>query len=175
MEVTYQLEREDYWRFQQFFVRRVPALRRQILATRLFLPVLCALVFWTYHLPLGNYILLLLILSAGWLLFTFRVQKRTTMAMVEARPGAIGLHTMRLDSNGLREQSTVMEAFVLWGNVTEITESPQALAFFLGPQFGFMVPKRAFADPEQAQAFLQTARAYREGLAAGTAPVLPPS
>lgn len=177
MEVTYQLEREDYWQYSKFVVSRVPALKRQSVLRFFVTPGILSLDLWLFH--VGGYWVWTLIFTVAlfglWAVFLLWSQQRGLKVQLEARIGSIGLHTMQLAPDGFREQNAVMECFVKWSKVTEIAESPQVLVFFLGPRFAFIVPKRAFPSPEQAQAFLQTARAYRDGLASGTAPVLPPT
>lgn len=43
----------------------------------------------------------------------------------------------------------------------------------MSQRFGLIVPKRVFPTPEQAQAFLETAQAYRKSALDGTLPLLP--
>ena len=173
MEVTYQLEREDYLRYNRFVIGRVPALKRQALVRFLILPAILAVELRFLHMPLLYYVLLLFSATVLWTAFLLWSQRRAIIALTEARPGAIGLHTLSLQPDGLREQTSVLEARVKWQNVTEIAQSPQVIALFLGPRYGFLVPKRAFPTPEQAQAFLETAQAYRHSALDGAAPVLP--
>lgn len=173
MEITFQVERRDYLDYNKFAVSRLPALKRQGLLRLLFLPALLALEFQFLHLSLLVCVLLILVITAGWTAFLLWGQRRGVIALAEARPGAIGLHTLALGPEGFQEQSSVMATIVKWPKVTEITESKELIVLFLGPRYGFLVPKRAFQTSGQAQVFLETVRAYHKGALDGTAPLLP--
>ena len=173
MEITYQLEREDYLQYNRFVINRVPPLKRQAILRFLTVPVIFAVEFLFLHLPLLFYGLIVFSATVLWIAFLLWSQRRAVIALTLARPGAIGLHTLSLQPDGLREQTSVLEARVKWQNITEVAQSPQMIALFLGPRYGFLVPKRAFPTPEQAQVFLETAQAYRQSALDGTAPDLP--
>ncbi len=173
MEVTYQLERRDYLGYNRFVVSRVPALKRQALIQMFVLPVILALELKVVHVPLWVYGLIVLILAGLWNAYLLWVRRRAVIALADARPGAIGLHTLALAPDGIREQTSVIEAFVRWSKVTEIAENKELVVLFFSPRFGFLIPKRAFPTAEGAQAFLETARAYHKSALDGTAPILP--
>ena len=101
-------------------------------------------------------------------------EKEAYLKTTELDPGAIGLHTILLHPAGCRIQSAVMETWISWAKVTELRQEEKLMVFLLGPRCGFIVPKHAFPTPQQAQAFLETAQAYRAGVLNGTAPLLPP-
>ncbi len=174
VEVTYQLDKHDYLQYNKFVINRVPALKRQVLLRFLLVPGIISAELFFLRLPALSFLLIVLAVAVVWSGFLFWTQQRGVIAQTLARPGAVGLHTSLLLPEGLREQTSVLEARVKWQNITEIAESPQMIVLFISPRYGFIVPKRAFPSPEQAQAFLQTARAYRQSALDGTAPVLPP-
>ncbi len=172
LEVTYALEKSDYLQYNKFVISRVPALKWQVLFRFFFVPAVIGAEFFVLHLAFF-YALIFLGVALGWVSYLLWVQRRTVIAQAQARPGALGLHTVSLQPDGFYSQSAVQDTRVKWQNITEVADSPQMIAFFLSPRFGFIVPKRAFADPAQAQAFLETARAYRRSAYDGTPPVLP--
>ena len=175
IEVTYQLEREDYWQYNTFVIGRIPALKRQTVFSLLFFPAILTFDLWIFHVG-GNSGWLILLGAAVcivWGAFFLWSRKRTYLRTVTAKPGSLGLHSFALCVTGLCEQASVMEVRVKWPGVTEITECKNLLVFFISPRFGFIVPKRAFPTPEQAQLFLETARAYRQSAIDGTPPLLP--
>jgi hypothetical protein len=174
VELTYQLDKNDYLQYNKFVINRVPALKRQMILRFLLVPVIISLELFFLHLPVLNFLLIVLGVAVVWSGFLIWTQQRGVIAQTLARPGAVGLHTILLLPEGLREQTSVLEARVKWQNITEIADSPQVIVLFIGPRYGFVVPKRAFPTPEQAQAFLQTAQAYRQSAIYGTAPELPP-
>ena len=174
MEITYQLEREDYLQYNRFVINRVPALKRQAVLRFLIVPAILSVEFRFLPMPLLFYGLLVFSTTVIWIVFLLWTQRRAVIALTLARPGAVGLHTLSLQPDGLREQTSVLEARVKWQHITEVAQSPQMIALFLGPRYGFLVPKRAFQNPQQAQAFFETAQAYRRSALDGTTPILPP-
>lgn len=173
MEITYTLEQDDYARFSQFLIRRTPALKRQMLLRYLVLPVIIAFELTFLHLGAVPYMALLLLATGLWALYLRWMQKRAIGRVAALRPGAVGLHTMRLDAAGLRNQDPYMTVSVEWGRVIEVLQNAELVFLLLSANYGFMVPLRAFSSLEQAQAFVETARAYRKAARDGTAPVLP--
>ena len=175
MEITYQLEKSDHLQFNQFVINRVPALKRQMLLRFFGLPALISAELYVFHLALVPYLLSAVAVTAGWIAYLWWAQRRVVTVQAQARPGAIGLHTVSLQPDGLYNQTAALDTRAKWQNITEVAENPQMIVLFLSPRFGFIVPKRAFADPAQAQAFFELARAYRQGVLDGTQPMLPPA
>jgi hypothetical protein len=173
MEVTYQLEREDYWQFNKFVINRTPALKRKVAFNLLSPGVIWLGVFWFLHLPLAAYIFLNLAICACWPFYFFPEMKRATIKQAEMVPGALGQHTLIISPEHLRQMSSVSESTVGWHNFTELTEDSLYLLFFMSQRLAFIIPKRAFSTPGQAQTFLETAQAYRQSALDGTTPVLP--
>ncbi len=173
MEVTYSLERIDYVRYNTFAVGRVPALRRQGLLRLVFVPAIFALDLYFLHLPPALYALAVGALLGGWIVLMRWAQRRAVVAQTEARPGALGLHTLSLHPEGVRQQSSVIGTRVAWTHLTEIAEDAHVIALFLGPRFALFVPTRAFETPASAEAFVETARAHLRSAQNGTPLALP--
>ena len=79
---------------------RVPALKRQALIQMFVLPVILALELKVVHVPLWVYGLIVLILAGLWNAYLLWVRRRAVIALADARPGAIGLHTLALAPDG---------------------------------------------------------------------------
>ena len=173
MEVTYTLENNDYLQFNRFVINRVPALKRQALLRFFFLPVLIAVELYMAHTSWLPFLAIICAVTAAWIGYLWWAQNRAVITQVQARVGAIGLHTVSLQPDGLYNQTSVQDTRVKWQNISEVAENSQMILLFLSPRYGFIVPKRAFADPAQASAFLETARACRQSVWDGTQPALP--
>lgn len=173
MEITYPLERLDYWRFTQAAIRRVSALRRQVITRYLFLPIIFAVEFSFLHVGPALYVTFLILATVLWACFVAWTQKRVAMRAPDQVPGALGLHTMRLEAGGFRVQSLYIESSVNWEKLLDVAESADLFLFLISPHYGFIVPRRVFGTSDQAQAFLQTARAYWQAARDGTTPILP--
>jgi hypothetical protein len=174
MEITYTLEPSDYSRFNAFVVRRVPALMRQFVLRVLVIPVIVGVELvslfhaaWLIALPL------VVVATALWVAYLIWAQRRLVARQAQYRPGALGLHTMRVGAEDVREQSDALEMVVRWPKITEVTQSDHHVIFLIGPRYGLIVPRRAFGSPDQEQAFVETVRGYRRAALDGIAPVLP--
>ena len=175
MELTYQCERDDYWAYYQLVTRRLPPWKRFDFIPVFALSVLIAYDHWKPNTPGG----LLFAAASGIAFFSMLIvvqlwrEKEAFLKVTELRPGTIGLHTILLHSKGLDLHGSVMETRVRWAKVTELKQNDKLLVFFISQRFGFIVPKHAFQTPEQAQAFVGTAQAYRKSALDGTPAVLP--
>lgn len=74
-EITYALERDDYWQFNLFAVRRDPALKRQSLRSLFLLPAIVAVELWFLHFSPAWY-LLLPVIGIVWYAYLTWAQKR---------------------------------------------------------------------------------------------------
>ena len=175
MEITYQLEKNDYLNYFWFATKRVPALKRQMLLRFFGLPLFNLAALYIFPLSLVPYLLNAFGVAAVWIAYLWWAQRQAVITLAQSRPDSFGLHTLSLQPDGLYNQTSVLDTRVKWRNITEVAENPQMIVLFLSPRFGFIVPKRAFADPAQAQAFFELARAYRQGVLDGTQPMLPPA
>lgn len=173
MELTYTLEKNDYLYFNGFVINRVPALKRQMVLRFVFLPALIALEAYFVRASLPWFLLSVAVFTGIWAGYLLWAQRRAITVQAQSRPGALGLHTVSLQPDGFYTQSSVLDTRAKWLNITEIADSPQMIILLLSPRFGFIVPKRAFAGPAQAAAFLETAQAYRQSAYDGTQPMLP--
>ncbi len=173
MEVTYTLEKNDYIQFNRFVINRVPALKRQAFLRFFLLPVLIAAELYIAHISWLPLLVILGAVAAAWIAYLLWAQRRAVVTQAQARVGAIGLHTVSLQPDGFYSQTSIVDTRVKWQNIAEVADSPQTIMLLLSPRFGFIVPKRAFADPAQASTFLEMARTYRQSAYDGTQPMLP--
>ena len=161
-------------RYNNFLVGRVPARKRQIIISFIYIPALISLALVLTHALSWEWDIFISVMFAiFWAFFIIRVRKTSILKSLEARPGSLGLHTLAVSTEGVREQTSIMEAFVRWPKIQESAENAKFIVFMIGPVWGFVIPKHAFTTPEQAQTFLETARAYHRSALDGTVPDLP--
>ena len=161
MEVKYTLEGEDYWTYNLFVINRVPSLKVRRIFSFVIVPLLIGgelLFFNVNRLIVAGAIP---ILAVAWVVFLRWLGKYSYLKAVRSRPGQIGLHTLTISPESLKQTSTMGESKVPWSSFTEIVESPSQLCFFISPRFGVIVPKAAFPDAD-ARVFLELAQGYRE-------------
>ena len=174
LEVTYTLEKNDYLRYSWFVIGRTPGLKWQAILRFFGLPLFNLVVLFIFHTAPVPYLLNAVGVTSLWVGYLWWAHRQAVISLAQARTGDLGLHTVSLQPDGLYNQTSILETRVKWQNITEVADSPQIIALFLSPRFGFIVPKRAFADPAQASAFLETARAYHRSAYDGSEPALPP-
>ena len=173
MEITCQLIADDFWSFDRFVFKRVPALKRKIILNLISPIVVWLGIFWVFRFPLPVCILLNLALWICWPFYYFPELKRQAIKRAEMTPNALSQQILTINSNELRLRNSMSEATTIWNNFTELVEDNQHFFFFISERFALVVPKRAFSAPEQAQAFLETARAYHRSALEGAVPILP--
>ena len=75
--------------------------------------------------------------------------------------GILGEHTILIDPEGVTERSVVGESRTAWSGVERVDDDNQNIYLFVGPVQAHVIPKRAFENSDDADAFLQMAQAYR--------------
>ena len=165
MEQTFQLEFKDYLNFTLFVYKRNPwaIFVWIVLALALPGPLMTGVVFGHGATPMRSILVeaILLLLSFSVIVFLLR---RSIAYMVKQRPGSLGVFTTTITPEMLIEANPIIESRVRWEHISEITESADLLVFMLSPQAAYLIPKRAFRDTEHAREFLETARAYQNGM-----------
>lgn len=85
------------------------------------------------------------------------------VSMVRHSSGVIGPHEMRVLPEGLRDTTPLTDSLTRWPGVFRITRRGDYLAIWTSPFMAHVVPRRAFADPDDFDAFERRARAYFTG------------
>ncbi|TVQ83497.1 MAG: YcxB family protein [Micavibrio sp.] len=70
--------------------------------------------------------------------------------------------TLTIDAKGVVEKSTHDQYFTDWRGIIDIQETIDYLLLYNGQITAYLVPKTAFETPEDAAAFLEQARDYRQ-------------
>jgi hypothetical protein len=170
MEITYNLDAQDYSRYTKVLASLDAATRARLIVGGLGVPLIVVL----YFLLLPSQLPAVLALAV-LLLALIPVMRRRAINRLTSAPGALGVRTLRLDVAGIRLETTCGEMRVRWADIMDIVDAPEMVILLMGPRSGHFVPKMAFPDPVQAQAFVASAIAYRQAAVGGTEPVLPES
>ncbi|MFL5496895.1 MAG: YcxB family protein [Gemmatimonadales bacterium] len=75
--------------------------------------------------------------------------------------GQLGKHRLVLDEEGIRESTAVGESRTRWAGVDRVEENADYIFIYTTPAAAHVIPKRAFTDPQQAEAFYQLSRARK--------------
>lgn len=178
MIIEHTLTKDDLCAFNIHHTRRSPAARRQYL-TAWFLPAaiglaICLGLWYLANLPRGEPLKTLRALSPLFLgvpvylvLFPFwyRLKVRGLVArMVSegANRGLFGTHRVTLAPEGLSEVSGQGTTMTPWPVVERIVVSPDHAFIYINALAAVIVPRRAFANEADFDAFVATARRYQE-------------
>jgi hypothetical protein len=86
-----------------------------------------------------------------------RVARRWYRELYQKTPGATGDWRLEITPEGLSWSAELGESRVKWGAYVQIGGSATHLYFYRRLRAPAIVPRRAFASPEEAEAFLQAA------------------
>jgi hypothetical protein len=75
-------------------------------------------------------------------------------------PGILGQHTITISEQLLHEVTDVNNTKYAWGNIQGIEQTEQHVYIFTNMLCAHIIPKRAFATHEQAEAFYRAAQTY---------------
>ena len=159
MEVTFQLMPADLKAFQKLNRNLHPWMRIQGLIVGMSI----ATIFWsilfgaTGPWQIAGIGALLIIVALR--LFQFRRQNNT-------KPLLLHSLTIRISPDSLFIQEHNASTTRLWAGVIGIEANEQIICFLITKSLARIVPRRAFHNPELAQRFEETARAYWKGLPA---------
>jgi YcxB-like protein len=107
---------------------------------------------------------LLVALLLQWCLERWLVRHAIRQLLASERPnrGQLGRHRLILGDDGLTESTVVGEARTRWAGVDRIEQSPDYIYIYTSPAAAHIVPKRAFPNSEQADAFYRLSQARRQ-------------
>ena len=71
-------------------------------------------------------------------------------------PGILGEHIITITEEGLREKTAINDSFHDWLGVIDILENQNYIFIFTEEIRAYIIPKKAFADPETAKNFFNT-------------------
>ena len=168
MEVEYELTPDDLYAFQWRGVFQSPRGRRArrnvylgwTLAVVLFaiVPAIGADGFTMSRVSLGFIAIALpAVFLFQWCLERWIVRRAIRELLKDERPdkGHLGRHRLVLGEDGVHESTAVGESRTTWAGVDRVEQNPDYIFIYTTPAAAHVIPKRAFAEPQQADAFYQ--------------------
>lgn len=176
MEVDYELTPDDLYAFQLRATQVSPVARRA--RRKLYIYLFLAVVLLAIVPAIGadgfdvsrvsfGFLLTFFPLVAGitWLLEK-RLSRRTILELLKEEvpeKGQLGKHRMKLDDTGVLEATAVGEQRTSWAGINRVEQSQDYFYIYTTPSAAFVIPRRAFADARDAEAFYQFASSRRGG------------
>lgn len=167
MEVTYELIPEDVWRFALFYRSYRSGLRPAFLNVfrALMLLIFIGGLFvladsWERHEGVQWSVLIGVVLIVWVMRQHFGPSKARVLKNAVSRSGLICRHSMALGPKWLSEKTEVNETKARWDTIEQVVEDAQYIYIFVSKTNAYIVPKRAFHYPAEAQAFVDTAKNF---------------
>jgi len=173
MQVQVQLTEDDYVAFVRAFYSKAPGGRRVTKSTnRSFLLTFCICAGVILVIPPDGEtwpikavgIVLLGMLCLGFYVFVPRSMSRRARRMLRASPNRayFAPTTLIMTAAGITAESEYITSHTKWVAVDIIIQTEAHIVISLGVWGGFTVPKRCFADNEEARRFYEAACQFKQ-------------
>lgn len=154
MRVVTDVEERDYWLYNKYTMTKIPKMRKAFLVN-----------FFGIHLTIFMMMLLLkesllvcllatvfLGIAADLLvIMNFRNRVRKT---AKTQRGILGRHIFEIDELGVHDQTGEHQTFLPWSEITAILEDENSIYLYSGMNFAYIIPLRAFKEPEVKESFI---------------------
>lgn len=175
MEVEYELTRDDLFAFQWRAAYTSAAARRR--RRKVYATWFLALLIFAVVPAIGSDGFVLARVRFGFLLIAFpvvtvvqwvlerRLMRKAILHLLrQEKPerGHLGRHHVALTESGVLEQTAVGESRTSWAGVDRVEQDPHYIFIYTSPAGAHVVPKRAFGNAQEADAFYQRVRAGTE-------------
>lgn len=161
MKITIDLTKEDYWNMNKFVMFHIPKYRNLLMLTFISLPIIIIAMLrfvldysWAYSIIIG---ILVSALSAFYMIFSI---KRKVMRLVKTNAGTVGKHAIELNGEGMYETTEYNNLEYSWKEIEAIKSDKDYIYIFVNSVQAINIPKRAFSDDEQEQAFVHQLEQY---------------
>jgi hypothetical protein len=171
MEVEYELTRDDLYAFQwrAAFSSGIGKRARRwaylawFVAIVLFaiLPAIGADGFVISRISFKFILVAYPIAALGQWFFETRLTRRLILRLLkDEKPGRgqLGKHRLAMNEEGIVESTGVNQSRTSWIGVDRVEQNADYIFIYTSPHAAHMIPKRAFRDPQEAEAFYQFAR-----------------
>jgi len=170
--VEFELQVEDLVSFQIHHWKTTPALRRQRLLQRYFSPaVLLAIGCTIFAFDRGDAgILFLIMFAAIALVIAFYSREANWRRLMDRNlrkfyaqgknRNLFGWHRVTIDAVGYHGKSQYSESIFRWPAIERVDVAPQHVLIYLSSAYSVLIPKLAFRDQGQLDAFVEAARRY---------------
>jgi hypothetical protein len=160
VEVTYQLEGEEYWRYSLYVTLKSPSSWPDVAVIYLGLPALgCLLIAYS-----GTTLLFWWLGAAAfaliWFVYRTWLWRRSCFETIDRSPADARQGTLTLDTGGYTLRALYFLEWRSWQGVTTLERVGPDLLFERGMSLATLLPGRAFASVEDASAFYAAAERY---------------
>jgi hypothetical protein len=168
MDVEYELTQDDFYAFQWRGAFGSPRGRRSrrtvyilwLVALLLFaiLPAIGADGFTISRVNFGFVLVAYPIVALAQWWWERWLLRRTILGLLrDEKPdrGQLGVHRLVLDEEGVLERTAVGESRTAWAGIHRVEQDDRYIYLYTSSAAAHVIPKRAFADPRDAEEFYQ--------------------
>ena len=175
MEIEYELTPDDLYAFQWRAVFASPRGRRA--RRKVYLLWLLAVLLFSAVPAIGadgfaisrvNFTFIVvafpIIALVQWCLERWLIRRAILKLIKQEKPGKgqLGKHRVAVNEEGVRESTAVAESRTSWAGVDRIEQNPEYIFIYTSAIGAHVVPKRAFRDMQEAEAFFLLSRTSKE-------------
>ena len=159
MEVRFYLTGQDFWNFQKHALRRTRVSLILIAVLVIILVLFTSLTSSPSNIVINIAPIILLLVVLGIVVLRLR---RRIFGGTAQRLAAQGEHTITIGPEGFRHKQNLGDAMISWRAIKEIKADAYNLYFMVDSNalMAHVIPRRAFASPQDADAFLGWAKTY---------------
>lgn len=161
IELTYTISREDFWEFNKLCLERrrgrrfnVPVFVGSAVSVALLLWALNAQIPW-------EFVVGLVVLAALTCLPFKGLAKRRIMRLPLDEGTTLGEHFLRIGPEGVFSKTMVSEGIYRWSGIKDVAQTKDHIFMFTDAHMAHIIPKRAFANQSDAEAFVNLANSLR--------------
>lgn len=157
MKVKIDINPVDYWNFNKFVMLKEPTARRNFIITMIINPliILTSLLFIGSILQISISVVLIIAIILGAIADLHIIYKKRSHIMKTSynNQGILGEHTIEINEKGVRETTSVNDAFNKWEGIYKVTQNSEYIYIFLNSMLAHLIPKRAFNSIDEANEF----------------------
>jgi hypothetical protein len=158
MEISFFVNKEDYWQFNKHVVMNNMKYKRRLLISIILLPIFMSIIFMLVKLPTWYSWTAGVVLGLGLHWYSYHRFKRKVLSLVDDKPGFLGEHTIVLSNEGVIESTSVNTGVHSWEGIRGIEQNEGYIYIFINQTMAHIIPKRYFDNFELATNFLQEAQ-----------------
>jgi ABC-type nickel/cobalt efflux system permease component RcnA len=160
MEIRFFLTGEDLWNFQKQALRRAGLLLIVIFGLIFGIILLTTLISPSTNTVFNIFSIVILFFLICFIIW--RLRGRMTGSATRRRLAAQGEHVITISPEGFRHKNNLSDSLISWQAIKEIKTDTHNLYFMVDSNvtMAHVIPRRAFATPQDADTFLAWAQNY---------------
>ncbi|OCT13349.1 hypothetical protein A8709_03610 [Paenibacillus pectinilyticus] len=160
MEITVNITRSDYWKYNKYALFNIPKLRNRFIITNISLPFIVIILLLLFKLPL--------VFSLCWgvfggglaCIFSYLSMKKRVMSIPESKEGILGERRVEINEIGIHQLSSVSQSSYKWSGVRSINQNDEYIYIFVDTIMAYIIPKRSFVTEKESLEFYHQTQIY---------------